>query len=202
VILAASGMMRRGALPAWNELPADLLHQLCWRIVAMLEEKHSRGGDITADQTESDQLRSNAHILLANYSESLHLPVAAEKFIHLSGNRFASDTDDVAHCGLAIFVAGLADRLKIDASHIVQLLGATSLCVFAVLQRAANIDKIQAMANIHLLYGFDLTPHDIALFEQGYIEISMEQAQKAVTGWHIIRMQKTGSGNDFSDYYS
>lgn len=198
IILAVSGMMRRGATPEWNELPADLLHQLCWRIVAMSEHKEGQNGD----DTGSDRLRANAHNLLSNYSESQRLSVAAQKFIHLSGNRYAEEKNDVARSGLAIFIAKLASKLDLSANHIVQLIGSSSLCVFAVLQRAAGIDKIQAMANIHLLYGFDLTPHDITLFDQGYTELSEEQAQKTVTGWHIIRMQKTAFGDDLSDYPS
>jgi len=185
IILATSGLRRRGGAAHWAELPSDLLHQAVWRMVADLES-------VRGDQSEL--IRANAQKLLAGHAESHQVHVAAQKFLHLSGGRYDNDLDDVGKSGLAIFVARISDKLKLTADHVLRLIDAPSLSACAILQRGLNIDEEQAMKNICLLYGFDLTPRDIGLFEKGYCQITPEQAAQAALGWHIERLQRRPNG--------
>lgn len=180
-ILAASNLRRRGAPSDWTELPGELLHRAVWRLVALLEAQP--GGN-------SEDYRKAAQALLVGYSEQQQPENAAAKFLHLTGGTYDKQVGDLSFAGLAIFIAAICDRLKLTAGHTAQLLSAPSFGVFAVIQRGIDIPQEQAIANIFLLHGFDLTPSDIALFENGYSAISPEDAAQAALGWHIARVQR------------
>ncbi len=180
-ILAASNLRRRGAPGEWTELPGELLHRAVWRLVALLEAQLD---------SDSEGYRKAAQTLLADYSEQQRPESAAAKFLHLTGGAYDKQVSDLSFAGLAIFIAAICDRLKLTAGHTAQLLSAPSFGVFAVIQRALNIPQELAIANIYLLHGFDLTPSDIALFENGYPSIAPEDAAQAALGWHIARVQR------------
>lgn len=180
IILAASGFRRRGGAAEWAELPSEILHQIVWRMVADLE-------NMGVGEREAN--RTNAQKMLADHSESYQADVAAKKFLHLAEDRFSDELNDIGKSGLALFIAKISMQLKLAPNHILRLIDGPSLSACAIFQRGLDIPEELAMQNICLLYGFELTPHDITLFEQGYSQITQEQAAQAALGWHIDRLQ-------------
>ncbi|MEE9433990.1 MAG: hypothetical protein V3V15_07095 [Sphingorhabdus sp.] len=178
-ILAATSLNRRSAALEWRRLPPELLHALCWRIVAAVHPERS---------DETDQFRQNAQKMLACYDEGATTGNAVRKLLHMLGSDYADEIGNAEKAGLALFVGNLAASLRLAEDHVLQLIDRPSIAAFALLQRAAGSDFDPAMENIRLLYGFDtLTPRDITLFEDGFAALSLEDARRVVAEWQVAR---------------
>lgn len=177
-LLAADSLNRRSPGTSYHALRPELLHQLCWRLVAAIEvERGSR----------NDEVIASAQTLLAEYDEGLTAQVAARKLLHfLDGGRDA----DLSHpdkAGLQLYVAQLANVLGIDQDHVVLLMDSTSAAPFSIMLRGAGNDAHQAMAAIYRFNGFSLTPRDVGLFEDGFERLDPQEARSTVSKWASAR---------------
>jgi len=181
-LLAVSSLNRRNSDLEWRSLPPELLHNICWRIIS---ERNS---------AEKNAERQKAQQLLASYDEGQTAAAAARKLTHLLAGSYSEERQTVSKAGLELFVAALADATSLDQDQIYRLLDLQSISPFAVIQRAASLDAVQAMENIRLLFGFDqLTPRDINLFESGYASLAVEDARASVLLWRDTA--RTPAGN-------
>ena len=158
-LLAADSLYRRARGYSYQALRPELLHQLCWRLVAAIEVDNGKR-DIA--------VIASARALLSEYDEGRTAQAAALKLSHFLGNERRSDLLDPNTAGLHLFVAHIANELEIDQDHVFQLIDIGSSAPFVIMLRAVGIDAERAMAIIYLFKTFALTPRDIGLFDRGF----------------------------------
>ena len=179
-LLAADSLHRHSRGMSYKALRPELLHQLCWRVVAALE---------VASGVRDAQILENARTLLAEYDESQTLQPASRKLAHFLGNEGLADLLDPEISGLHLYVAVLASHLDIDHDQVLRLMDSNSIAPLAVILRAAGNSFDQALATIYLLKGFSLTPNDVAMFEFGFPALDQDLAVEEVKRWAIGRAQ-------------
>jgi hypothetical protein len=179
-LLAADTLHRRTRGFTHHALRPELLHQLCWRIVAAIEV-----GNGDRDARVVDRARE----LLAEYDESRTAEAAARKVVHFLGDDRQADLQDPITAGLQLYVACLANVLEIDQDHILHLIDIGSSAPLSVMLRAAGNNAEQAKKTIYLFKGFELTPHDIAMFETDFEDLHPDAAKLTVREWAYLRSQ-------------
>jgi hypothetical protein len=180
ILLAADSLHRRPLGRTYLALPAELLHKLCWRVVAALEIYHgSRSQDIIA----------SARDIIASYDEGQTTTAAAHKIIH-----FADASDQTAllkpeSAGLHLYVAAVSVALNIDHDHVLRLINAGSSAPYAVILKALGLPKEEALASIFLLRGELLKPREAGIFEHGYGALDQHTALAELSSWSMTRAQ-------------
>lgn len=179
-LLAADSLHRRSRGQSFQALRPELLHQLCWRVVAAVEVGNGQ---------RDREVIANARALIADYDESQTTQAAAHKLVHLAGEENRAELLDLESAGLHLYVAGLANALQIDHDHILRLMDSHSSTPLAVMLRAIGCESEDAMAIIYRFRGFSLTPRDVALFELGYDTLGQDIAEAEVQSWGYARTQ-------------
>jgi len=179
-LLAAESLQRLGSGHSYLALPPELLHKLCWRIVAAIEViEGDRRPDIIA----------SAKFLLSQYSEADRAQDAAKKIVHLTNGVDNSDFYFPEVSGLHLYTAALSARLELDFDHVLRLLNSHSTTPHALLLSACNFPIQHAVQNIVLFSGDLISSHDAGLFEVGYSSISFEAASEEIGFWASERSQ-------------
>ncbi len=179
-LLAADSLHRRARGFTYQALRPELLHQLCWRLVAAIE--------VGGGQRDVAVI-ANARALLSDYDESRTAQAAAHKLTHFLGDRWQAALLDPKTAGLHLYVANMAKTLEIDHDHVLHLIGIGSAAPLCVMLSAAGIDAEQAMATVYQFNGFALTPRDIALFDRGFLQLDQDSAKAEVRRWAYERGQ-------------
>ena len=179
-LLAADSLHRRARRFSHQALRPELLHQLCWRIVAALE--------ITQGQRNAGVI-ANARSLLTEYDEGRTAAAAARKIVHFLEDDRREELMDPGFAGVHLFTAYLANKLAIEQDHILHLVDIHSSMPFAVMLRALGWNAEQAMAVIYLFKGYALTPRDIAMFNSDFEHLQPDDALAEVQKWAQLRTQ-------------
>lgn len=179
-LLAADSLHRRARGQSHHALRPELLHQLCWRVVAAVEVN---------DGDRDQYVIINARNLLADYDEGQTAQAAAHKLVHLVGDEYSTVLIDPDTAGLHLYVAEIANRLHINHDHVLRLMDSRSTAPFVIMLRAIGCNPEQAMASLYRFNGFSLTPRDIGLFDIGYEKLSQETAIAEVRRWSLARTQ-------------
>ena len=177
-LLAANSLHRNAHGFTYQALRPELLHQLCWRLVAAME---------VTSGSRNTAVVANARALLANYDEGRTAQAAARKLVHFLDNEHRTGLLDPDNTGIHLYVAYLASVLDIDQDHVLHLIDSGSAAPLGVMLRGADNDAEQAMAAIYRFKGFSLTPRDVGLFEQGFERLEPEVARSAISGWASAR---------------
>ncbi len=173
-ILAHASLRRRKAAMSIHDMPPEMLHQLCWRIVAALQMEQG---------AENKHIRDNAHTLLGSFDESRSARGAARKLLHFTRARGEDGLEDIGYAGCGLFIALLAQESGLTEDFILNLVHGASASVLAVIQRSAGISAENAMRNLAIFSGFEMTPIDITLFDSDYEQITDETVQSVIASW-------------------
>ena len=177
-LLAADSLHRRARGCSYQALPPELLHQLCWRLVAAIEVDNGKR-DIT--------VIANAKTLLSGYDEARTAQASALKLSHFLCHERRHELLDPNIAGLHLFVAHIANELEIDQDHVLHLIDIGSSAPLLIVLRAVDLDAESAIALIYLFRGLSLTPRDIHLFEKGFVQLEQDVAKTEVSRWAYAR---------------
>jgi hypothetical protein len=178
ILLAAGGMRGLSGASLHHELSPELLHQTVWRVVAALQ--------ILRGMRDVDVIE-RAKELLATHEEGQIARVAARKLVHFLGDNEAVRLSSPETAGLDLYISALAADVGIDHDHVLRLIDAHSCAPFVTVLKARGMPREDAMATLILLKGFDLTPREISVFDEGYNSLSQEMARAEVERWAIER---------------
>jgi hypothetical protein len=173
-LLAAKSLHRYGGGRTFLELPAEILHKLCWRVAAACE--------VTAGARQPDVVAA-ARLMIAQYSESVRIPAAAGKIAYLIDDAERRALLDPKKAGLNLHIACLSASLGLDYDHSVQLIDADSSAPYAMMLRALDIPKEQAVDAIITLRSDKITPRDAGIFDSGYDLTDKVAAKKEIDKW-------------------
>jgi hypothetical protein len=177
-LLAASGMRGLSGASLHHELSPELLHQTVWRVVAALQ--------ILRGMRDVDVIE-RAKELLATHEEGQIARVAARKLVHFLGDNEALRLSSPETAGLDLYISALAADVGIDHDHVLRLMDAHSCAPFVTVLKARGTLHEDAMAVLILLKGFDLTPREIGVFDEGYNSLPPEMARAEIQRWAIER---------------
>lgn len=185
IFLAADSLQRQTRGNAHMALPPELLHKLCWRIVAAFEVKAGE---------RSMAMISAARQLLGNYDEAQTVKAAARKIVHLVGDseQLILLKPDVA--GLHLHVASISAALGLEHDHILLLIGANSSAPYSIMLSALGIPKEQAVQAVILLRGGVLGPAEADAFNRFYSVLNQAEAMRAVNEWALARARYLALG--------
>ncbi len=178
ILLAAGGMRGLSGAQLHHELSPELLHQTVWRVVAALQ--------ILRGMRDVDVIE-HAKEMLATHEEGQIARVAARKLVHFLGGNDALLLGSPETAGLDLYISALAADVGIDHDHVLRLIDAHSCAPFVTVLKARGTMREDAMAVLILLKGFDLTPREISVFDEGYNRLSPEMAHAEVERWVIER---------------
>lgn len=177
-ILAADSLHRRARGHSYRGLRPEMLHRLSWRVVAALE---------VTDGKRDPAITTNARTLLDSYDEAETVQAAARRMIHLSDPSQVKGFLDIEKAGLHLFAAGIASSLDMDHDHVLRLIDGASAAPLATMLRALGVSPDAALTLIYMVKAFSLTPQDIHLFENGYAELSRDDAIAEIRQWSAER---------------
>ncbi len=179
-LLAADSLHRRTRGQSYLALRPELLHQLCWRVVAASE---------VGNGERDPSVVARARALLSGYDEGQTAQAAAHKLTHFVAQEYREELSDPEGASLHLYVANLATILHIDHDHVLRLIDSRSSAPLAIMLRAVGCEPEKAMSIIYLFNGFSLTPRDIDMFDRDYAALAQDIAQAEVRRWGYARTQ-------------
>ena len=177
-LLAADSVQLRSQGRSYLMLPPELLHKMCWRIVAALE---------LLSGSRSDRIIHNARALIASYDEARTAPASARKIVHFLGGEDRSSLSNPHYAGIHLFVAHLGTDLNIGHDHILRLIDFESAFPMMVMLAAAGIPKHVALQTMIDLRSQILSIREAALFEAEYAHFTPEMAGQQLSDWSTAR---------------
>ena len=178
-LLAADSLHLRAQGRTYLNLPPELLHKSCWRVVAALEVSQGE---------RSEEVIQAAHALIARYDEAHTAPAAARKIVHFLGEEMRGDLINPQNCGVHLFVAQLSTDLNLEHDHILRIMDFESAFAFMVMLAAMDIPKAAALQILVNLRSQMLTPREAAVFESTYTQIGVQTALEVVASWSASRL--------------
>lgn len=185
MLLAADSLHRQARGNTYSSLPAELLHKLCWRVVAALE---------VSQGSRSAQRISAARAMLAGYDEAQSIKATARKILHLIEEERQVEFFRPETAGVHLHVAAISAALDVEHDHVLRLIDAGSSAPYAIMLAALGIPKEIAVESILLLCGETLTPRDAGVFQTSYAKIGREQALAEIANWSLARSQYLAFG--------
>ena len=179
ILLAADSLHLRAQGRTYMNLPPELLHKSCWRVVAALEVSLGE---------RSEEIIQAAHALIALYDEARTAPAAARKIVHFLSDELGDDLLNPRTCGVHLFVAQLSADLNLEHDHILRIMDFESAFAFMVMLAAMDIPKSDALRILVDLRSQMLTPREAALFENAYVQIGVQTALEVVASWSASRL--------------
>lgn len=179
ILLAADSLHLRAQGQTYLNLPPELLHKSCWRVVAALE---------VSEGERSEDVNKAAHALIAEYDEARTAPAAARKIVHFLDDEMRSDLLDPHTCGVHLFAAQLSAKLNLEHDHILRIMDFESAFAFMIMLAAVGISKPDALRILLDLRSQMLTPREAAVFETSYAGIGQQAALDTVAGWSASRL--------------
>ncbi|MFC4292185.1 hypothetical protein ACFOWX_07130 [Sphingorhabdus arenilitoris] len=173
-LLASESLNRRSHKNLYRELPPESLHQLVWRVVAALQI-------LSGDKNETHI--SNAKLLLSEQDEAQTRRAAARKLALFLPATYDAEVLVPQKAGLSLFTAKLAAHTGLEHDHILRLIGGHSAAPLAMMLRVAGLDRENAMAVICLFKGFELTPHEVTIFDTGYDRTDPADIRAELSSW-------------------
>lgn len=166
---AASGGDER----LYQRLDGELLHQLCWRVVAALQNS---GGDQDRD------LVSKAEALLARHGDMGNPAAVARKLVFFMGSDGASELADPRRAGLHLFIAVLAKDYGIENDLLLRLISEGSVAPLLLLLKGQDVAAAQLPAILTILRGSDDDDLSSDLSDT-YGALDRIQARAAISKW-------------------
>ncbi len=161
-----------------NNFDAQLLHKLCWRVIAAWEILEGHKDPASANA---------ARELLSNHDEARTFRSAARKLIFFLDHEDRKSLAKPQDASIYLFVAWIAAELAIDYDHAIRLAASQSITPLAIMLRAVGLDQERAMEILFLLKGFDLRPAEVTMFERNYAGLSEYDAAQAIMAWRAER---------------
>jgi len=177
-LLAADSLQLRSQGRSYLTLPPEILHKMCWRIVAALE---------LLSGSRSDKIINNARALIASYDEAQTAAASARKIVHFLSDEGRVSLSNPHYAGIHLFVAHLSAELNIGHDHILRLIDFESAFPMMVMLAAADLPKHAALQTMVDLRSQILSAREAALFEAEYTHFTPEMARQQLSDWSSAR---------------
>lgn len=169
-LLVAEGQSRSAdPVSLATQLPADLLHVLVWRVIAVF-------GAYAASIATGQQL-------LAKQSEAAILGVAATKLAFFLPEPYRQEINDPVAAGLPLFAAGLAQDFGLAFDRVVRLIDEPSPAPLLTMLRARGMDAENASAQLFALRGQRSGDFQLPLLLRAFGALDPAAARAEIARW-------------------
>ena len=157
----------------FQRLDSEILHLLCWRVVAALLE-----GKVA----ENEQLSEAAHTLLSKHDADLNASAIARKLVFFLGPEYSEQLADPRKSGLNLFVASLDQDYGLGSDFLIRLIGSEHVTPLLVLLKGQGLSVGTVAEIIPALRGtmVDTASPD---WQSVYAELDPVEARAAITSW-------------------
>jgi len=177
-LLAADSLHHHSVRHSFLMLTPELLHKICWRVVAALEIVH--------DSRQLDVIES-AKTIIAQFSEANRAQSAARKIVHFSNDIERLELLKPELAGLHLHVAALSKILNLDHDHVVRLIDSGSSTPYAIMLAGAGVAKADAAKAIYTFRGEVITLHEAGIFDASYDSLQQQSVQTEISKWATAR---------------
>lgn len=177
-LLAADSLHHHSVRRSFLVLTPELLHKMCWRIVAALE---------VAQNTRQLVVIDAAKTIIADFTEANRAQSAARKIVHFSSEIERSELLKPELAGLHLHVAALSKILNLDHDHVVRLIDSGSSTPYAIMLAAAGVAKADAAKAIYTFRGDLITLHEAGIFDAGYERLQQQHVKAEISKWATAR---------------
>lgn len=177
-LLAAESLHHPSAGQSYLRLSPELLHKMCWRVVAALE---------VIDGVRRPQMIATAKSIIADYSESNRSQSAARKIVHFMGDAERSAFLDPCFAGFHFHIAALSNVLDLDQDHVVRLIDSGSSTPYAIMLAGAEVAKANAVKAIYAMRGDVITLQEAGLLDADYDALAPELVKTEISKWAATR---------------
>jgi hypothetical protein len=187
-LLAAQALIQTASAAALlMQLPADVLHVLIWRIVAVFQSS-SRPSNLS----DSD-LVAKARDSIAQHDESRSLQSSAAKLAYFLPEEQRGALNNATEAGLALFVAGLAQEFRLSQDRVLRLIDEAAVAPLLTMLRARGFEASEAFAQILLLRGQRHDDPALAAWQSDYDDLDPDAARQAIIDWRIGSITDQGA---------
>lgn len=177
-LLAADSLHHHSVRRSFLALTPELLHKMCWRIVAAIE---------VAQNTRQIDVIDAAKMIIAEFSEDNRAQSAARKIVHFSSDIERLELLKPELAGLHLHVAALSKILNLDYDHVVRLIDSGSSTPYAIMLAGAGVPKSDAAKAIYAFRGELITLHEAGIFDAGYEALQQQHVQAEISKWATAR---------------
>lgn len=154
-----------------DQMPAELLHLLLWRVVAVFQS--ASAGDARA-------YVDAGNILLSRHDESRTLNAAAAKLVYFLPDDKRAKLADPVLAGLSLYASGLAQEFRISHDRVLRFIDEDSVAPFLVLLRARDCDAATAMSIVQYLRGPRADDYRLPELLEQFAVLKTEEARSAI----------------------
>lgn len=159
-----------------SQMPAELLHLLLWRVVAVFQSGSI--GD------RRDYIKAG-NLFLAAHDESRTLNAAAAKLAYFLPDEVRPGLNDPIRAGLSLYVSGLAQEFRITHDRILRFIDEGPVAPFLTLLRARGSDAESALSILQYLRGDRDDDYRLALSLEQFESVNVDQARSTVLQWRL-----------------
>lgn len=176
--LAAEGASR-GNRPIGiaRQLPADLLHLLVWRVIAVFRT------DAECNEDDAAALIGAGHRILAGHDEAQTLLAAAAKLAFSLSDAARAELLDPAAAGIPLFVAAIVQEFDLHFDRVMRLIDENSAAPFLTILRARDLDIDAASQQLTLLRGQRKDDFQLPAYVRSFTQLSPQDARRQISFW-------------------
>lgn len=176
LIVAEDSIRSRTPESLLKQLPADLLHLLVWRVVAVFQ--------MDVDGT-SQNLVAAGNQLLSGHDEAGSVQSSAAKLVYFLPEFEHAALGDPLVAGLALYVGGLAHEFRLPHDRILRLIDEDRSEPLLLMLRARGHDMHLAMALLQRLRGRRVEDHRLPELLQQFEMLAPETARAGILRWRL-----------------
>lgn len=158
-----------------KQLPADLLHLLVWRVVAVFQ----------MDRDASPGLVAEGQRLLSAHDAAEAVGTAAAKLVYFLSDKDRAALDDPHASGLALYASGLAHDFRLPHDRILRFIDEDHPAPLLLMLRARGHDSQAALSIVQYLRGRRADDQLLPELLTQFGELEPDAARVEILRWRL-----------------
>jgi hypothetical protein len=176
LLIAENAAQSRAPDVLVKQLPADLLHLLVWRVVAVFQ---------ASEDEASHRFISAGNLLLSTHDEANAAHAAAAKLVYFLPEAERGALGDPRAGGLTLYASGLAHEFRISHDRILRFIDEEPSAPLLLMLRARGHDPKFAMSVLQYLRGQRVDDHRLPEMLNQFERLSQETARSEILCWRL-----------------
>ena len=178
LVIAENTVQLNSPVGLVQQMPADLLHLLVWRIVAVFQFAEVQTGSL---------LIASANKLLASHDEAKAVQSAAAKLAYFLPQEERQLLADPVKAGVPLYVSGLAHDFGIPHDRILRFIAEDDVTPLLLLLRARGHDAQTALGIVQLLRLGAQDDHLLPKLMLQFEQVEPDAAKAEILSWRLSR---------------
>lgn len=172
-LLHAEQMSASDDSQLFQRLESEILHLLCWRVVAALLE---------CEAAESEALSKAVQTLLSSHDTGQNPAAIARKLVFFLGQEYRDELNDPRKSGLQLFVASLDQDYGLGSDFLLRLIGSEHAAPLLLLLKGLSLPVDEVAEIVPALRGNQAAPV-LPDWQPVYAAMDPVEARAAIASW-------------------